>query len=99
MQQPNPNAIPPEHRFGRDVTLEQWEEQVFANANHFTIFRRLGRFNHDTKTVATFPEAINEAKGDRTALVYAVTLTGRSVCLIRARWPRYLEIWNEGAHK
>lgn len=92
-------ALLPEHRFGRDVTLEQWEEQVFANADHFTVFRRLGRFRRDVHTVKTFPEATKAAGDDETALVYAVCLSGRSCCLVRSRWPRYQEIWQEGVNK
>jgi len=74
-------------------TLAEWEEAVFRNASHFTVFRRIGRFNRDTKLFQTFPEAIQNAQDDPTALVYAVTIEGRSLCVVRSQWNHYAQIW------
>jgi len=78
----------PEHTF--PDKLEDWDKIIFENANHFTVFRRLGRFNRDTHSFATFPEAVAYAGEDKTALVYAVCASGRSACMIRKRWLEYL---------
>jgi len=89
------NPIPPEHRF--NVKREEWEDAVFSNAAYFTVFRRHGRFaiNRENKPFATFPEAMNDALEDVQALVYAVTATERSVCLVRDKWARYMDMWQK----
>jgi hypothetical protein len=68
-------------------TLEQWEQSVFENAHHFSVFRYPSKQSTEYKT---FAEAITAANDDDRALVYAVTLQGRFFCVPRAQWTQYL---------
>jgi hypothetical protein len=72
---------PTEHEFR--LTADEWERAVIANAAYFTCFRRLGRGRCDKKVFGTMGEALAEAAGDRRALVYAVTVSGRSTLVPR----------------
>lgn len=87
----------PEHNFG--TSLDKWEDQVFLGASHFVVFRSTGRSallsgrrDDQRKQVPTFADAKQIADADPRALVYAVTETGRSVCLERKKWPHYEEL-------
>lgn len=73
-------------------SVEDWEDAVFNAAGYFTVFRRMGRGETTTVEYATFCEAAVEAWHDPSALVYAVTPKGRSVCLIRSRWQHYFNM-------
>ena len=86
------SSIIPENDFS--VSQDQWEENVFSNAHHFTVFRFFGRHQRESKVFETWPEALADAEGDKRALIYAVTLSGRQVCCVPAKWPRYHELWN-----
>lgn len=83
-------------------TQRDWEEAVFRNANHFTVFRLHRRTTagtlpeRESTVYQTFPEALNVAKTDPRLLVYAVTLTGDSFCIPPGEWDKYLAIWDEG---
>lgn len=76
-------------------TQAEWEEAVFRNAHHFSVFRYFGRGRRVSEVFETFPEALKDAGDDYRALVYVVTLDGRSVCLPRKEWPNYQAIWDE----
>jgi len=69
-------------------SVEEWEERVFRHAAYFTVWRR----NEEQRIFPSFRQAVADAMTDRRALVYAVTGTGRSVCLIRKRWDHYLTL-------
>jgi hypothetical protein len=83
----NPVATP-EHNFTGD--REAWEQTVFENADHFTVFRYLANKKRDQKEYRSLVEAIRDAGSDSHALLYAVTGPGRFVNLPRADWPRHL---------
>ena len=81
-------------------TRADWEEAIFRNANHFTVFRLHRRTSfrpveRESVVYATFPEATAEASKDVQALVYAVTLSGDAFCIPTGNWDRYKAIWNE----
>src|ERR1700723_3474441 len=62
-------------------TRADWEEMIFRNANHFTVFRLKRRTSfrpveRESTVFQTFPEAVADAQQDPAALVYAVTLSG-----------------------
>jgi hypothetical protein len=85
---------PSEHDFSG--SLEDWEDRVFINAEHFTVCRKVeGKGGVETKRFARFEQAQGEAGDDPRALVYVVTASGRSVCLIRARWDHYRKLWSQ----
>jgi hypothetical protein len=76
--------------------LEEWERRVFRAASlqdggHFTVWRK----RHEVQTFLNFPEAALQAGGDPTALVYAVTSTGRSFCVVRKQWQSYLDYFKQ----
>jgi hypothetical protein len=79
-------------------TQQEWETSVFRNANHFTVFRygpgRLPSERRNVTVYQTFTEALEDAADDLRALIYAVTIEGRAVCIPRKEWPHYLELWS-----
>ena len=83
-----------EHDFSGD--LENWEDRVFEHASHFTVVQGRSPFTRVRTEYKTFPEArvIAEMSGI-TAMVYAVTESGRHVMLIRRRWPHYEQLWKQ----
>ena len=83
------------------ASLEIWEDQVFRAAvfgGYFTTWRgtRRGR-KFLKKEFGDFASAALDAYHDPKALVYAVTHSGRSTCLVRNRWPHFLELVKEWA--
>lgn len=80
-------------------TQKDWEEAIFRNANHFTVFRLHRRSTtrpvreRESTVFAKFSKAIAEAGPDPQALVYAVTINGDNFCVPRTEWARYLTIW------
>lgn len=88
---------PSEHDFS--VTRDQWEYAVFNNAAYFQAVLPIPG-NHQVKKVKTFTAAVRAAQDwrdayGRTALIYAVTASGRSVCLDREAWPALLKVWKK----
>lgn len=84
--EPEPNCRGP---------VEEWEESVFRCAVYFTVWKRYSRFDRRSVRFETYPAAIAHAQHDPSMIVYAVTERERNVPLVRARWPRYLQIWKE----
>lgn len=77
-------------------TVDQWEDSVFRNAEHFRVHRLYGQGGRDSCQVATFQEAVTagaearaEIPGAR-ILIYAVTAAGRSSLVPESRWAGYL---------
>ena len=68
---------------------EDWEDAIFRNADHFTVFRT----RTDKQYFNDFAEACINAYHHPRALVYAVARSGRAFCVVRKRWAHYLEIW------
>lgn len=71
-------------------TFFEWEEHVFRTAHHFSVV--LIEKNMST-VCSTFPEALLYSKLEARSLVYAVTERGRSICLERKDWGKWLKIW------
>jgi hypothetical protein len=96
-------TLPPENEFrgagSGEFTEKDWEDVVFRNATKFTVYRRLGLGKKDVREFGSFSEAAVDAYNDKTALVYAVTETGRWVCLVRPSWSHYLEIQKQMVEK
>jgi hypothetical protein len=86
-QPPGEAFVPP--------SIEQNDENVFRQADYFTVSRRFGIGAPTTIAYDDFAEACLIAWPDENALVYAVTAMGRSTCLIRSRWAEYLAIWKQ----
>jgi hypothetical protein len=84
----------PENKF--PPTYDEWEEVVFKNASHFTVYRFLGSHKRDKATHYSLIEAINDAGDDVRALVYAVTASGQAVCLPRSKWPHFAKLEKAG---
>ena len=95
---------PPEHDF--TGTLEEWEERVILNANHFRVHRYYYARDfdvgwvtaHDSKPASTLPEAlllIYQQDSEYRILLYAVTKTGRSVCIPESKWDEVMAKWKD----
>lgn len=76
----------PEHDFSQ--SRDQWEQSVIDNAAYFTTARHKGRGNYDRREFPTMAEAAGDADDDPRAMVYACTVTGRSVLVPRDKWPQ-----------
>lgn len=73
------------------ISVEEWEESIFRKADHFTVFCRV----EGQRYICLFSDvldAMHLASNAPNMLVYAVTANGDSTCLIRSRWPRFIEL-------
>lgn len=85
---------------------EDWEREVFNNADHFTASKRAGVGAFETKEFATLREALLEAhylnngelKRDLGVMVYVVSKDGRSFCIPPKDWLHYLLLSEESKH-
>lgn len=97
---PNPDAIPPEHRFA--VEPEVWDDAVFTSASHFTVVIGRNPFDRTVHKYKSFTEAVVFAKtylrhiekmGNLgRPMIYAVTASGRHTMLVPKRWDHYLQL-------
>jgi hypothetical protein len=86
-----------------DGSLEDFDDSVFLNADHF----RLHRFNdegvHDKARVSDFPTVMREALIQRKlgyrVVVYAVAKSGRHQAMVPERWEHYAKLYNERQEK
>lgn len=81
-----------------NVSLEQWDDSVFLNADHFRLHRFHPNGYVDRARVTEFPTAMREAliqigHGFR-VLVYAVTKSGRYQAMVPERWEHYAKLYN-----
>jgi hypothetical protein len=87
-----------EHNF--TGTREEWETRVFLNAAYFRVHRFLSQGEHESVTVTDFVEALSiagrELRQKRRVLIYAVTPSGRYVCLPQRQWRRFYALWAAG---
>jgi hypothetical protein len=100
-----PSAGPDRVQASRD----EWEQEVFDSATHFTVTRRTDVGQFQTKTFQTLPDAMRAAVvrvGDKwcrdcKAMLYAVNTEGRSFCIPPKQWLHYLKRWesNHGVSK
>lgn len=74
------------------VTLTEWDERVFVNADHFRLTRYTGD-GHQMRqdgNAADWPHAlamaITEQRAGNRVIVYAVSASGRSVVCQPERW-------------
>ena len=96
----NAKPLPP---LGPPETREEWEQQVFANADYFKVSRKAGTGKFETKTFTSFKEALRNAvyvEGNRmyrdaTAMVYVVAKDERSFCVPPKAWADYLKLWEK----
>ena len=91
---PNLHESQSEHDF--TGTREEWETRVFLNAEYFRVHRFL-QGQHESAIVQDFVEALrvagHEIKRNRRVLIYAVTQSGRYVCLPPKEWRHLYELW------
>jgi hypothetical protein len=77
---------------------EEWEQRVFLNAAYFRVHRFLSQGEHESTQTEDFVEALrlagHEMLRKRRALIYAVTESGRYVCLPQKQWRHLYELWN-----
>ena len=100
---PNPDAIPPEHRF--TVEPEVWDDAVFTNASHYTVVIGRSPFDRTVTEFKTFEGALACAKVHNLAvakmgnlpraMIYAVTESGRHTMLVPKRWEHYEKLAQE----
>lgn len=78
--------------------LEDWEDRVFQNADHFRVHKFFGRGGHDQIETTDFGEAmrlvveVGKTPGHR-AMVYVVTVSGRSCVIPKERYAHCAEMW------
>lgn len=93
---PVKRVAPPEHRFDALQSQSEFDLAVFDSAAYFKTFRlHGGRHRRDTRQFETFPEALQDAKKDRNAILYVVAKSGRDVVIDEKDHDRYLQLWNE----
>jgi hypothetical protein len=84
-----------EHNF--TGSREEWETRVFLNAAYFRVHRFLLQGEHESMTVTNFVEALtiagHELRRKRRVLIYAITPSGRYVCLPTKQWRRFYDLW------
>ena len=100
---PNPDAIPPEHRFA--VEPEVWDDAVFKAACHYTVAIGRSPFDRVVHKFDTFEQALVFAKTHNAnieqagniprAMIYAVTESGRHTMLVPKRWEHYQKLAQE----
>lgn len=84
----------PEHDYSH-MDRDTWEKIVFEQAHHFSVFRRLGRMQKYQRDHFDFLRALKDARSNDRSLLYAITESGRSVCLDRADWDRMEADWRK----
>lgn len=91
-------SAPPEHRFDQMKDRNDYEAAIFDNFDHFKTFRlHTGRHYRDTRKFMTYPEALEDAKKDRKAILYCVSKAGRDFQIPNADYERYLKLWQDKA--
>jgi hypothetical protein len=86
-----------EHDF-HAKNVEEWEARIFQAAckeGYFTVWERDSTVPGKgiRKEFRHFPDAAMYAHGNPRCLVYAVTKTGRSFCVVREQWLKYLQVF------
>lgn len=77
------------------ITREEWETEVFKASCKYTVAVQLGGGNKDFADFATYPEALITALRTDRAVLYAVTETGRSLCIPKNEYEKYLNLYNQ----
>lgn len=76
--------------------LDEWEDSVFAQADHFRLIRFHDDNSQDRAEVKTLAQAMrlarDELNADRRVLVYAVAASGRFFCVAPGRWDHFAEV-------
>jgi hypothetical protein len=78
-------------------TREEWEDQVFADADHF----RVHRFSPERSSIEVkdYREAMTVAHAEKSlgyrVLVYCVSRQGRSFAIPESRWEHYAKLFLE----
>ncbi len=92
MKPSNPKTAKSSHEHNFTDGFDNWEASVFDNAMMF-IALTLGPIpgQRQRTEFSTFEEAVTYAKDKPDHCVYAITASGRSVCLDRKNWSDWLE--------
>jgi hypothetical protein len=77
------------------IKYEEWEERVFLASIKYSVNIPLGRGKVDTKWYRTYPEAMLIAMHTPRGILYATTQSGRSVCITRKDYEKYLGVYNK----
>jgi hypothetical protein len=77
----------------KQLTLDEWEDSVFLDADHFHLIRFHDDNSRDRAQVKTFAQAMRAARDEldagRRVLVYAVAASGRFFCVAPKRWDHF----------
>lgn len=79
--------------------LEDWEDRVFQNTDHFRVHRYYGRGASDQFETKDFGQAMVAAdevlktSPSHRVIVYSVTAAGRYFAIPQKRWNHYAELW------
>ena len=78
-------------------TQEEWEDRIFNNVDLFRVHQLSNGKVEKEMNTTSFPQALVAAeevtKADKEVLVYAVSKSGRYVCLPPERWNHFAELW------
>jgi len=77
------------------IKYEEWEERVFRASIRYSTNVPLGRGRVETKWWPTYPEAMLIAMHTPRAILYCSTQSGRSVCIARKDYEKYLKLYNK----
>jgi hypothetical protein len=85
----------PEPEFA--CTREEWETRTFLGAAYFRVHRFYSIGRRESFETTDFVEALRsvgrEMRLGRQALIYAVTASGRFVCLPKTEYRKYYDLW------
>lgn len=91
------NSKSPDHNF--TGLVEDWDDRVFNNADHFRVHRFHGNGAHDTfeheSYAVAMVAAVDAMKAGARVIIYAITDTGRYQALVPKRWVHYSKLWME----
>jgi hypothetical protein len=84
----------------RRTALNAFEDKVFSDASEFTAVLFAPHGQTTRQAFSTFPQAKAAAENlrdeyGRSGMIYANTKAGRSICISRKDWDRYLAMWQE----
>jgi hypothetical protein len=79
------------------LTRQEWETNVFLNAKAFRVHRFYSNGRREDFETPDFEEALKsvgrEMKIGRQALIYAIDVSNRSVCLPKTEYKMLYELW------
>lgn len=74
-------------------TRDEWEEQLFRNADHYNVWRFGYVTGGEVFTTKSFSEALYVACSNDRACLYVVTAEGSGFCMGRKDYKKYADLF------